>query len=58
MPHKTQLTLNIDPALKTAGQAVAQNLGLDLSTVVQQLITTMVAEQRLPFTPTDLPAAA
>ncbi|WP_225048352.1 type II toxin-antitoxin system RelB/DinJ family antitoxin [Lacticaseibacillus kribbianus] len=52
----TRLSIRIDPALKTAGQDVAQDMGLDLTTAVKMFITAMVKEHRLPFEPTSLPA--
>jgi DNA-damage-inducible protein J len=52
----TRLSIRIDPTLKSAGQAVAKEMGLDLSTAVKMFITAMVKEQQLPFTPSSLPA--
>lgn len=55
--HKdVRLSIRIDPKLKTAGQNVANDMGLDLTTAVKMFITAMVKEHRLPFEPTSLPA--
>lgn len=51
----TRLSIRIDPALKSAGQAVANDMGLDLTTAVKMFITAMVKEHKLPFEPTSLP---
>ncbi|WP_127849559.1 type II toxin-antitoxin system RelB/DinJ family antitoxin [Lacticaseibacillus hulanensis] len=51
----TRLSIRIDPSLKSAAQDVANNMGMDLTTAVKMFLTSMVKEQRLPFTPTGLP---
>ncbi|MCH4169660.1 MAG: type II toxin-antitoxin system RelB/DinJ family antitoxin [Lactobacillus sp.] len=51
----TRLSIRINSALKQAGQAVAKNMGLDLSSAVTMFITQMVKDQGLPFKPTSLP---
>lgn len=54
-PKDTRLSIRIEPELKTAGQTVAKDMGMDLTTAVKMFITAMVKEQRLPFEPTSLP---
>ncbi|AMV61018.1 DNA-damage-inducible protein J [Pediococcus damnosus] len=51
----TRLSIRIEPELKSAGQDVAKDMGMDLTTAVKMFITAMVKEQRLPFEPTSLP---
>ena len=52
---ESRISIRIDPALKAAGQEIANDMGLDLSTAVKMFITAMVKEHRLPFEPTSLP---
>jgi DNA-damage-inducible protein J len=54
--NETRLSIRIDSSLKKAGQDVAKDMGMDLSTAVTMFITAMVKEQKLPFEPTSLPA--
>ncbi|MCD2256044.1 type II toxin-antitoxin system RelB/DinJ family antitoxin [Agrilactobacillus fermenti] len=51
----TRLSIRIDPELKKAGQEIANDMGLDLTTAVTMFITKMVKTHELPFTPTSLP---
>ena len=53
---EARLSIRIDSNLKAAGQDVASDMGMDLTTAVKMFITAMVKEQRLPFEPTSLPA--
>lgn len=54
---KTEARLNIrlDPQLKAKATAVAEDMGIDLSTVVRLTLTQMVKDRQLPFMPTSLP---
>jgi DNA-damage-inducible protein J len=54
--NDTRLTIRIDSSLKKAGQDVARDIGMDLTTAVTMFITEMVKERKLPFEPTSLPA--
>jgi DNA-damage-inducible protein J len=53
---ETRLSIRIDRELKLAGQDVAKDMGMDLSTAVTMFITRMVKERGLPFQPSSLPA--
>lgn len=45
----------VDENLRTRAQAVAQGMGLDLSTAVRMFLTQMVRENGLPFRPSADP---
>ncbi|WP_203624881.1 type II toxin-antitoxin system RelB/DinJ family antitoxin [Lacticaseibacillus sp. 866-1] len=53
---EVQLNIRIDSALKTAGQKVAKELGIDLNTAVNLFIAAMVRAHQLPFGPSTLPS--
>ncbi|MFD1439867.1 type II toxin-antitoxin system RelB/DinJ family antitoxin [Lacticaseibacillus hegangensis] len=53
---EVQLNIRIDSALKTAGQEVAKDLGIDLNTAINLFIAAMVRTHRLPFEPSTLPS--
>lgn len=47
--------IRVDENLRTRAQAVAQGMGLDLSTAVRMFLTQMVRENGLPFRPSADP---
>lgn len=50
-----RLNLRLDAQLKSDATAVANDMGIDLTTVIKLTLTQMVKDHRLPFTPTSLP---
>ena len=50
--------IRVDENLRTRAQAVAQGMGLDLSTAVRMFLTQMVRENGLPFRPSADPFSA
>jgi len=52
-PIKDRITIRIDHQQKVEAQAVAKDLGSDLSTLINIFLNQMIKENGLPFTPSN-----
>lgn len=52
-PIKDRITIRIDHDQKIAAQAIAKNLGSDLSTLITMFLSQMIKENGMPFTPSN-----
>ncbi|MFC6202917.1 type II toxin-antitoxin system RelB/DinJ family antitoxin [Lactiplantibacillus nangangensis] len=52
-PIKDRITIRIDHQQKIEAQAVAKDLGSDLSTLINIFLNQMIKENGLPFTPSN-----
>ncbi|WP_225048330.1 type II toxin-antitoxin system RelB/DinJ family antitoxin [Lacticaseibacillus kribbianus] len=53
--QEARLNIRLDAELKQEATDIANDMGIDLTTVIKMTLTQMVKDHRLPFTPTSLP---
>ena len=49
MMSTTRISINIDEEVKQGAQRVLNEIGMDLTTVIDLLLRTIVREERIPF---------